>query len=173
MTLDINAFKQRIRHPARPTHFLVQLNFPGNDNTESDQFYCKGAQIPSSNIGMVELSYMGRKAKYAGDRTYDDWSITIYNDDDFTIRKKFERWLELINTTKTNISEIDWAKIQTDMIVFHLNGQNKIIKQYIFKNAWPTMPGDAIDLAWDNNDTAEEYTVNISYDYWESPDTTR
>lgn len=170
--LNINTFKKAIRHPARPTHFKVQLNFPGNDSSQIDEFFCKGAQIPSSNIGPVELSYMGRKAKYPGDKTYDDWTVTIYNDDGFTIRKKLENWIELINTTKTNISESDWTKTQRDLAVFHLDGKGNILKQYFVKNAFPLTPGDAIELGWDQNDTPEEYTVAFAYDYWESPDTT-
>jgi len=173
MSLDINRFKKVIRHPARPTHFRVQLNFPGNDNSEIDSFFCKGAQIPTVNVGLVEMSYMARKAKFAGDKTYDDWTITIYNDDNFTIRKKLENWIELINSTTENISEIDWTETQRDLIVFHLDGKENIIKQYIMRNAYPSNPGDAIDLGWDQNDTPEEYSVTFVYDYWESPDTTK
>lgn len=171
--MSITAFKNAIRHPARPTHFRVQLNFPGNDNNQIDSFFCKGASVPSATMGLVEMSYMARKAKFPGDRTYDDFQITIYNDIDFTVRKKLESWLELLNSTKGNISEDDWTKTQTDMSVFHLDGKGNVIKEYTLKNAWPNTPGEIIDLGWEQNDTPEEYTVNFTYDYWESPDTTQ
>ena len=70
MELRIDDFKRVLQSPARPTLFMVQLNFPNGDNSDKDAFFCKGAQLPSSDTGMIELSYMGRKAKYAGDRVF-------------------------------------------------------------------------------------------------------
>lgn len=169
----MNVFKQAIRHPARSTLFKVQLNFPGNENSQIDSFFCKGAEIPSSKLKSIGMSYMGREVFYPGDRSYDTFPVTIYNDNGYVVRRKLENWCELINTSKTNISEIDWTTVQRDMKVFQLDGQGKVLKEYTMKNAFPTSPGSKIKLDWDSNDRPEEYEVDFVFDYWESPDTSK
>jgi hypothetical protein len=168
MNLSIDNFKANFRAPARHTLFRVQLNFPTGENSNIDKFFCKGSQLPSSDMNPIELSYMGRKTKYAGDRTFHDWMITVYNDTNFTIRDKIERWVELAGGAKTNLGEQYWDKYQTNMNVFQLDMNNDVIKEYKLVNCWPMSCGDPIDLSWDMNDTAEEYSVTFSIDYWES-----
>jgi len=171
--MDIERFKANIGSPARPTLFKVMLNFPtGGDNSDKDEFFCKGAQIPTRTIGMFELSYMGRKCKWAGDSSFDDWTVTIVNDNNFTIRNKLERWAELINGARDNISKLYKPEWATDLFVFHLNGLKQTIKTYKFIGCFPTSVGDPIELSWDNNDSPEEYSVTFAVDYWET-NTTR
>jgi hypothetical protein len=43
--------------------------------------------------------------------------------------------------------------------------------EYILFNAYPTDLGQ-VDLSWDSQDTIQEYTVTITYDYWEFKSTT-
>lgn len=166
MTLSIDRFKNVIISPARPTLFKIQLNFPDGNNEEIDTVFCKGAQIPSADVGIIELSYMGRKAKYAGDKTFTDWTVTIYNDTNFTIRRKIESWSEILNSTKGNLSSTNWNNYQRNIKIFHYDGDNKVIKEYTLINAFPINTGDPIDLGWDQNDTAEEYSVTFAYDYF-------
>ncbi|UQJ95012.1 tail tube monomer [Klebsiella phage CPRSA] len=42
--------------------------------------------MPASTVEKVPVGYMNRKINVAGDRTYDDWTITVYNDDAHTTR---------------------------------------------------------------------------------------
>lgn len=171
--MNVGRFKQAFRSPARPTTFRVQLNFPiAGDNSANDEFYCKGAQIPSRPIGLIEMSYQGRKVKFQGDSTFDAWNVTIYNDIDFTIRRKLERWIERVNTAKGNISYTNWQDVQANLKVFQLDGVGNVLKTYTMINAWPMSTGDPIDLDWGNNDTVEEYAVSFEYDYWESDTST-
>lgn len=164
MTLAVDRFRN-VFQPARPTLFKVQLNFPEN-NEETDFFYCKGAQIPSKNIGLIELSFMGRKIKYHGDSTFEDWTVTVYNDRSFTIKRKLEIWGEIINKVRDNISPIVSSAYKKDFSVFHLDEQENIIKEYKLVGAFPINTGDPIELGWDQNDTPEEYAITFAYDYW-------
>jgi hypothetical protein len=44
---------------------------------------CKSAALPASNIAPIDVPFRGRIFKVAGDRTFDTWTITIINDEDF------------------------------------------------------------------------------------------
>ena len=171
--LNIDQFKSVFRNPARSNLFLVQLNFPSPiSNDAKDVFYCHSASLPTRTVGVIDIGYMGRHIKFQGDSSYNEMTIGIYNDLDFTLRKKFEAWVELVNGAKDNLSAIDWGTIQTDMKVFQLDGKENVIKVYKLVHAWITSCGDQIDLGWDQDNQAEQYTITIDYDYWET-ETTR
>jgi hypothetical protein len=46
----------------------------------------------------VPVQYFGRELKFAGNRTFSDWTITVINDEDFTVRNAFERWMNGLNS---------------------------------------------------------------------------
>ena len=48
------------------------------------------ASLPASNIANIDVPFRGRIFKVAGDRTIENWSITVINDEDFAIRNAFE-----------------------------------------------------------------------------------
>jgi len=92
----INDFKSRLRGGgARPNLFKVEIPaFFGNDDTFS--YLCKAAAIPASVVASIDVPFRGRILKVAGDRTFEPWTITVINDEDFAIRKKFELWMQEI-----------------------------------------------------------------------------
>ena len=102
----ITNFKSALRGGgARPNLFEVNMNWPAGDNMgswgnsveEEFQFLCKAAALPSSNITPIEIPFRGRTLKVAGDRTFDVWTITVINDENFRIRTKFEEWMNGIS----------------------------------------------------------------------------
>ena len=48
--------------------------------------------MPASNTPSIPVPFRGRILKVAGDRTFDDWTVTIINDEDFRLRTAFEKW---------------------------------------------------------------------------------
>jgi hypothetical protein len=40
-------------------------------------------------VGTVNVPFRGRNIKIAGDRTIEEWSVTVYNDTNFKIKKCF------------------------------------------------------------------------------------
>ena len=69
-------------------------------------FACKAAQIPSSSVGVVEVPYFGRVVKIPGNKTFENWTVTIINDEDFTLRNGFESWIAAMGTHEGNISTV-------------------------------------------------------------------
>jgi len=179
MPLDLNTFAAKGLNfmGARPTLFEVILSPPAGlaDSNFNDKhsFLIKAASLPESSIGVVEVPYFGRKIRYPGDRTYGAWAVSILNDEDFTLRKFFERWHATVNSVIPNVMEegtnSEAINIKGSAIVNQYSKagpvEGKIIRSYFFSGLWP-MDVDAIGVDWGQNDRIEEYNVKFSYDYW-------
>lgn len=135
------------------------------------EFLCKGASLPASNIGVIEVPFRGRQLKVPGDRTFTEWSLTIINDTDFQIRNAFEQWMDLINSHVQNIGPSGLLQVQQNWTVEQLDRSGSILKTYEINSCFPTEVS-AIDLSFDSSDSIEEYTVTMQYQYWTSNTTT-
>lgn len=146
---------------ARPN--LFNISIPVFDQKLT--FTARAAQLPGSTIGVIEQPYFGRQLKYAGNRTFPEWTVTVVNDEDFVIRSQLEEWMRAMNGHETNLAETyhDAYAFDADVIQFAKNGDE--IKRYTFKYMWPSDIA-AIDLDWGTNDTIEEYQVTFVYNYW-------
>tara|TARA_R100000742_G_C4235232_1_gene55962 strand:+ start:119 stop:712 length:594 start_codon:yes stop_codon:yes gene_type:complete len=176
---NISQFKSKlIGGGARPNLFEVELTtLPANvtANWDSDvfNFMCKAAQLPPQNIANIDVPFRGRIFKVAGDRTIDNWSVTVINDEDFRFRNAFENWTQQIANLDDNMGATDPNSYMTNATVYQLGrgGQvsssnnsgteNAVLKQYTFQNIWPVNVS-AIDLSYDTGDTIEEFTVEFA-----------
>lgn len=182
----IDDFKSRlVGGGARPNLFEVTLNFPSALN-ESDaefeaRFMVKAANLPASNINVIDVPFRGRNLKIAGDRTFDVWTITIINDTDFKIRNAFERWMNAINKHDNATGEVTPGDYQTDMYVDQIGRAPKstglggqlgadeklpILRKYKFHGTFPTNVS-AIELSYDQTDSIEEFTVDLQVQWWD------
>lgn len=173
---NIDDFKAKLTGGgARPNLFKVICNFPAgigeNQINELGSFMIKGAALPASTLGVIEIPFRGRKLKIAGDRTFDTWSITVINDVGFTIRNAFERWMNSISQHVNNVGLDNANDYQSDLIVQQLNRNEDVLKTYTLRSAFPVNISQ-IDLNFDTVDTIEEYTVDLQYQYWTSDTTT-
>ena len=177
MAFNINEFRSQMQGDgARPNLFEVTLPFPafalpGNAQTKLS-FMCKSAQLPGSTVNSVPVQYFGRELKFAGNRTFQDWSVTIINDEDFVIRNAFERWMNGMNSHATNVrnpAASGPTGYTVDGEVRQYGKAGNTLKKYKFIGVFPT-DLSTIDVDWGSNDTIEEFTVNLSYQWWESAD---
>jgi hypothetical protein len=175
MAFNINEFRSQMQGDgARPNLFEVSLPFPAfalpGNAQQKISFMCKTAQLPGSTVNSVPVQYFGRELKFAGNRTFQDWSITVINDEDFIIRNAFERWMNGINGHATNIRNPAAATAlgySTDGEVRQYSKAGDVIKKYKFVGLFPT-DLSTIDVDWGSNDTIEEFTVNLTYQWWEA-----
>lgn len=163
---------------ARANLFEVQLFLPDvykprvDVKTQHFSFLCKGASLPASSVGVVEVPYFGRKIKMAGNRTFADWTTTVINDEDFQIRNLIEDWISAINEHAQNqrvaitSAPMDY---QGSLLVNQYSKDGGVLKTYRFVHAWPSTCSD-ISLGWDSNDSIEEFTITWQYDYWVTED---
>lgn len=155
--LSISAFKGQFKSGARPNLYEVTIAELG----QGVEFLCKAAALPASTMGQVEVPYKGRQLKVAGNRTYADWTITILNDTDFAIRQAVEAWQSVINSGSTNIGAVSIAEYMRDAEVRQIDQGGATLYTYQFKDIWPSEIGE-IALAYDTNDTIEEYTITFA-----------
>jgi len=187
----LESFKTRMSGGgARPNLFECELNFPADSlptgstpDTLSNKtrFLVKAANLPASNLGIIDVPFRGRNLKIAGDRTFDPWTITVINDTGFEIRNAFERWMNLINKHQDNAGLTNPFDYQKDVYVIQFGKASTsgasatsdltipVLKQYKFYGVFPTSVS-AIDLSYDSADTIEEFTVDLQVQWWDALD---
>ena len=177
---NISSFLSKIGEGVKPNMFMVKIPFPGGQEDADVNLLCKSTALPASNLGVIEVPFSGRTVKIVGDRTFDTWSATFFNDKEMKIRGKFETWLASMNAHEANNaplftpSEADPGYMKK-MIVQQLRKDSNptnddgtgatILRQYDLHYAFPTSISQ-IDLAYDSNDQIEEFTVEFQYSYW-------
>ena len=180
MAFNVTEFRANmIGDGARPNLFQVTLSFPtvANNGTAAAQkttFMAKSAQLPGSTVGTVPLYYFGRELKFAGNRTFTDWTLQIINDEDFTIRNALESWMNAINSHTGNVRNANAGSpsgYTVDAKVDQYGKTGNIVKSYNFVGLFP-LDLAPIDLDWGSNDTIEEYSATFAYQWWESAPTT-
>jgi hypothetical protein len=171
---DVSAFLGQFDGGARPNRYRVRINGPqaGATVPEKLMFLCRSASIPSSDIGIVEVPYMGRPIKVAGDKTFNDWTITVYNDTVWDLRSEFEKWMDGMLSHEANVSaHQNAADYLASGIVEQLDRNEAVIQTYRMSSIFPSSVGE-ITLSYDSATTVEEFSVTFAINWWESDSTT-
>lgn len=167
MAFGINEFKSRLTYGgARPTLFQVQLSNPVAPLSNIKvPFMIKSASLPASTIGQIgNVYWMGRQIKYGGDRQFEDWTVTVINDEDFQIRNGIEAWSNQINTHVSNMRALP-QNYKSDARIVQYGKDGRLLRAYKFQGLFPVQISD-IPVAWEQQDTVEEFTVTFAYDVW-------
>jgi len=174
MPFNISAFKSNglVYGGARPSLFNVFMSVPaglGIDNASVDKFrfVCKTAELPESTISSIDVPYFGRRIKVAGERAFADWSVSVINDEDFSVRAMFEAWSNALNRLVSNVRDpaISAEQYKVDLDVVQYGKDGSTIRSYQLIGAFPTAVS-GIALSWESASAIEEFTVNFAYDYW-------
>ena len=192
MTFNVSDFTSNlINDGARPNLFQVTMaTLPaalGGNGTNSANaparrlsFMARAAQIPGSSVGVVPMFYFGREIKLAGNRTFPEWTITIINDEDFSIRNSMETWMNYINSHTGNLrgqgnapgtGSAGIAGYTTDATVEQFGKSGNSIQKYNFVSMFP-IDISPIDLNWESNNAIEEFSVTFAYQYWTNTNST-
>ena len=182
---NVSQFLQTIGQGVKPNMFLIDVQFPQSIALQTEDatltnILCKSAALPGSNLGVIEVPFRGRTVKIAGDRTFDTWTATFFNDKDFKLRAFFEQWANSINTHEGNTSPLFTPNNSTgytaDLGVKQLekdaSEEGAILREYKLHYCFPTNVSP-IDLAYDSNDQIEEFTVEWQYSYFTAKGGTR
>ena len=173
---NINEFKSRLRGGgARPNQFKVTLPFPGyaavGGETSDLAFLCKASALPGQSIPSIAIPFRGRELKIAGDRTFEDWQITVINDTDFKLYRAFERWMNGINNMTDNEGIANPADYQVDGFIDQLDRNGATLKSYTYRGLFPTTL-QSIPLDYSTNSTIEDFQVTFAIQYFETDTTT-
>ena len=195
MAFNLDAFRSSLQYDgARPNLFEIILIPPTGLNGaisagQKMRFLARAASIPAGTIGTVPVFYMGREVKIPGNAMYQEWAVTILNDEDFAIRNVFERWHGALNGHQSNIRapgflNFNGYSVNASVVQYSKSGTGRIaglgsgitgggtaggstgIRKYNFVGMWP-IDVAAIPLDWAADDTIEEFTVTFAYQWWE------
>lgn len=180
MVADVNSFLSNFTGGgARPNRYEVIIGFPnflGVTDTSIQQkisFTCKAASIPASTLGEVQVPYKGRFIKVPGDRTFENWNVTIIIDNDFKGRDVFEEWsggmLGSSSNTTRSPNEINNIQIFGQAQVHLLDRNDQIIKRYQITGMFPVSV-DQVTIGYDQNDQVMEQNVTFAINEWVSFD---
>lgn len=179
-SLKVDKLRAAIKGGVRSNLFEVVLtppNIPGVDFTalreEQFTFLVRSGQIPALSLAPIEVPFRGSRLKIPGDRAFDPWTMTVYNDDKMLYRSLFERWQNAIKGTVSNVAAENYETIFGSIIVRQLNQQGEVVKpggnelsgQWILHDCWPSDIA-AIDLSSDNENAVSDFTVTWQYQYW-------
>lgn len=177
MAFSAEQFRSKLEFGGqRPNLFEVSITFPNSANVDEEfTFMCRSSSTPGMTVGVVQVPYFGRFVNFAGDRTFDDWSVQVINDEDFLVRNAFEKWQDAMNLVRHGTQRTDATGISagagqgfysTAKITQFGKGGN-VTKIFTLKNAFPFQIGP-MDLAWDNNDQVQLFDATFRYDFFET-----
>lgn len=156
---------------ARPNQFKVSLTFPAIANNQlaglAAPFLCKAASLPTIDIGVAPVYYHGRMVPLAGERTFQPWAVTIYNDNNFLLRNALEVWSNAMNNFVNNTGSTSPFAYKADMSVSQMDRNGVVVKTYKFVGAFPQTIGE-IALDFGANDVVEEFPVTFVYEHYET-----
>jgi hypothetical protein len=178
--MNVDRFKQNFDGASRPNRFAV-LGEIGAGGGNINNIVVRAASMPSVTVGMIRVPFRGRIVKIPGDRTYEEWTFTVY--DGFKagveFRDKFLKWNTQLNDHELNtpigtfagnpvgggIDMMDQDTF-TEWSVHQLDLLGQPVRSVVLKNCWPTVVSE-LALNYDNSDQLAEFSVTLAYDWYE------
>ena len=184
MAFNVNEIRSQLTlGGARSSLFQVTLTNPANGVGDIKvPFMVRASSIPAATLGVIEVPYFGRKVKMAGNRTFDNWQVTVMNDEDFLVRNAFELWSSYINSHENNLRDASVINTlqgnlrgfgaaspllyKSTASVTQYSKTGAPLREYTFNGIFP-IEVSTIDLDWGNTDSIQEFSVTFAYDWWE------
>lgn len=173
MAFSINDIRSKL-NPVRPTLFEITITFPGlgpvsGRGLTDFQFYCRASSVPPSIVGQIEVPYFGRMMKIPGDRSFENWSVQVYNDENTDIRNAFETWSSLLNSMQGNYASrarpLDLKGLAT-VRQYSKEGpqaRGRPINSYSINGLFPVNVSE-MELSWEAQNQIQLFSVSFAYD---------
>ena len=116
---NVERFKSSLTNGGvRPNQFAVQLSFPTYVASAATAvarapFLVNIAELPGQVVNPAIVLYRGREVKFAGDRAYAPWTITVLNDSQLSIRNAIEQWMAGMEDLQTKVGRSSIPAILT------------------------------------------------------------
>jgi len=177
MAFTVSQFKTKLAEfggAARPNLFKVKINPIGEISnlgfSDENTILIKATSIPAITIAEIAVNYVGRPIKYTGNRTYDNWTTTVINDEHFSTRDKIMQWMRKLSGTMEGERTQGFGVyatpagqyLEATATVTQINKDGKDGESYQLDHIWPTVLSP-IPVSWDA-DTIQEYTIDWCFD---------
>jgi len=144
--------------------------FPPFTSAESKRsvLLVSAASLPGFVVQPVIAPYFGWQAKFAGERVYDNWDVTIMNDEDFGQRAMLESWSNIMNTLVSNRLNPSFypTGYKATAEVLQKGKDGRDLRAYQFIGLWP-MSITPIPLDWGSQGQLEQFNVTFALDYFQ------
>ena len=156
---DLNNILAKVKAGIAKTNlYSISITNKGMDDLD---FHGKGTQLPSSDLGVIEIPYKGRKLKVPGQRTFAEWTVTIMEMEDMSIRSALEKWMDELDKSDTGVRK---SSEVVDIIVKLLKNNGSSSISYTLFGAFPTSIA-SVDLNFDEQTAPLEYQVTFQYSF--------
>ena len=165
---SIGNFVSAFNGGTRPNRFRIT----GTDPNSKQLFlstHCVAATLPESIIGIIPIPFRGRMYKFPGDRSYNEWTVTVLDDTgENATWKLFHDWSKKFNDHGSNMAANATQRENycLDLSIDHLDhGSEAEIKTIYLANAWPVQIGPVqLDMGASNQLT--QFQVQIAYTHF-------
>lgn len=164
MAEKIENILNKVKSGMAKTNLFI-VNIPFSNLGTLLEFRAKGAQLPSSELGTLEIPHRGRKIKVPGQRTFSDWTITVMETKNMEIRVILEKWMDLMNGSTTNsINSSYTQKVIVRPIYTVADGTQQSPFIMTLEGTFPTNISP-IEFSFDEQTAPLEYQVTFAYAY--------
>ena len=170
-TFNVERFKSALTNGgARPNQFAVQLSFPTYVAAQSiavarAPFLVNIAELPGQTVNPAIVQYRGREVKFAGDRIFAPYTITVMNDAEMSIRNGMEQWMNGMDDYAEKFGRLQPSEYQRDIDILQLDRNGNILKSYKLVNAFP-VDLSPVALDFGANDQISQFTVTFQYQHF-------
>ena len=175
MAFNVDEFRSKALKygGASPNLFEVDIKWPWTSTTRTN-YNIKTTFLPASISTSTTVNYLGRVFKFAGERTYPQWTCTFLNDEDFKLRNALERWSDYISghvkLGRTRVQSTAGREnmpldYQSSAILTQFSKNGNPLKKYTFNGLYPLTLTD-IPVSWDTTNAIEEFTATFEYQYY-------
>ena len=163
MAESLTNFISGFKNPAKTN--MYKLVFRGENGAvvpSGLDIRAKGAQLPTAEMGIMEIPYKGRKVKIPAERSFSEWTVTVMETNDMNVRRSFEKWMSVMDA-EDEIKRNTAALSTIDVIL--LKGDNSTPSiTYTLYGAFPSSLA-SVDLSFDEQTAPLEYSVTFQYSY--------
>ena len=160
---NINDFKATFAGGVRPNLFRVNIFNTAGVQLYKTEMLVKATSLPGQTVPAFDVPYRGRQLKVAGDRTFDDWTVTFLNDAGWQNRNAMERWMQSISAFSVNSSSIPFSNHYGTAIATQLTRGGAPLRTYRL-DVLPTAL-NAIEVDSSTNDSVEEFEVTFAVNW--------
>ena len=109
----------------------------------------------------IDVAYRGRLLKVPGDRSFEDWTVTVLSDPEWQARTSMESWMNAIQNHSQNRSSVSATNVYGNATVSQLNRDGGVLRTYRLQDIYPTTLS-AIELSMDPDGAPEEFAVTFA-----------
>jgi len=164
MAESLTNFISNFKNPAKTNMYKLVFRNAGQGAVipQGLEIRAKGTQLPTSDIGVMEIPFKGRKFKIPAERSFAEWTVTIMETAEMGVRKGLEKWMsemdaeDLVDRNTAALADVDVILLKPD--------NSTVSMKYTLYGAFPSSIA-SVDLSFDEQTAPLEYSVTFQYSY--------